>query len=369
MKKKILLLGGGHSNLQVLHHLAKLDRSLFNLTLISDVLYSPYSGMLPSYLAGVYKGPDLHFDLKKICARFGFEFIEDKVTYINYLNNQALTATGRVFDFDICSINLGIQPTAVPAAEDPSDNIIYVKPISKFIIGWNQTIHFAESSLKGLHFSVIGGGAGAFEIAIACRRKFHSLDHKISLITGQGGLLPEHNLAAQQYARQSLIDLNIELIQGHRVELIEKNHLNLNDKRQIETQICYVGTSAQAPDIFKLSGLPVNESGFVTVDENLLVSGLKNIFAAGDCCHFTPRPLPKAGVFAVRQGPVLSKNITALIQEQKKLAKYIPQAHFLTILVSGNNKAIASYKKFAFEGRLAWILKDYIDRKFMKRFS
>lgn len=82
-KKRILLLGGGHANLQVLHQLAKLDRSQFEVTLISDVTLSPYSGMLPSYLAGVYKADQLHFDLQKICRKFDYHFIKERVEEIN----------------------------------------------------------------------------------------------------------------------------------------------------------------------------------------------------------------------------------------------------------------------------------------------
>lgn len=367
--KEVLLLGGGHSNLQVLHQLARIDPSLFNLTLISDVLCAPYSGMIPSYLAGVYSEAELHFDLQKICDRFSFKFIEDKVTFIDSLRNQIHTATGKIIGYDICSINLGILPTLIPATQGPQKDIIYLKPISKLIERWKQTSQLAGASANGLSFTVIGGGAGAFEVAIACRRKFRSLDNKIRMIAGKGGLLPEYNRTAQKYARQSLKDLNIDLLEGVRVEHIESTSLLLDDTRHLDKQICFVGTSAQAPEVFRHSGLPVSKDGFVTVDENLLVSGLKNIFAAGDCCFFLPRPLPKAGVFAVRQGPVLAANITALILNQSALTKYFPQSPFLTILVSGDNKAIAAYKNFVFQGRWAWRLKDYIDRKFMKRFQ
>ncbi len=130
-----------------------------------------------------------------------------------------------------------------------------------------------------------------------------------------------------------------------------------------------VGTSAQASGIFRSSHLPVDSKGFVRVNADLRIEGFQNIFAAGDCCSFNPKPLPKAGVFAVREGPILLANITALINGSSNLSNYQPQSNFLTILVSGDKRAIASYRNFAFEGFLAWKLQDFIDLRFMKRFQ
>lgn len=367
--KQVLLLGGGHANLQVMHELARIDRSRFKLTLVSDVTHSPYSGMLPSYLAGVYKESELHFDLKKICDRFDFEFIHDGVAKINHLENKIETISGKAISYDFCSINLGIVPTQIPAVSEPKNDVIYIKPISKFIHQWHQTLYSASDSSQGLLFSIIGGGAGAFEVAVATRRRFPSPSTTVRIFTGSGGLLPEHNLKARALAGQSLKKLNIELIAGARVSQIENSHLKLDDGRRFERGVCLIATSAQAPEIFRSSKMPISDDGFVKVDEHLLVTGCNNIFASGDCCYFSPRPLPKAGVFAVRQGPIVSKNLTTLIMNQNALTKYSPQSRFLTLLVSGDQKAIASYGDFAFESQWAWRLKDFIDQKFMKKFS
>jgi selenide, water dikinase len=94
-----------------------------------------------------------------------------------------------------------------------------------------------------------------------------------------------------------------------------------------------------------------------------------SIFAAGDCATMTDDPRPRAGVFAVRQGPVLARNLMAAALG-KPLETYRPQGDFLTILRSGKGRAIAGRGRFlALEGRWVWRWKDRIDRNFMALFQ
>lgn len=367
--KKILLLGAGHANIQVLHQLALLDQSHIEVILISDVTNSPYSGMIPSYMAGIYEAQQLHFDLLKICLQYKFNFIVQKVEKIEARKNRVQLSDGSLIDYDICSINIGIEPRTIPNEADSQTDIIYLKPISKLIQKWDELIERSNKSNENTDFTVIGGGAAAFEIAIACRRRFPDLNHKIQMITGDHPLLFSQNMSTRKLAYKNLKRLQIDLIENVRVIKINEYDVELSDGQKIPRKVCLIGTSAQASPIFQLSHLPVNQDGFVRVDRNLRIEGFQNIFAAGDCCDFLLRSLPKAGVFAVREGPILFSNIKALIDRSSFLIDYKPQKDFLTIMVSGHKRAIFSYRGFAFEGKFAWWIKNFIDLKFMKRFQ
>lgn len=362
-KQKLVLIGAGHANIQVLHGLAQVDRSLFDLVLISDVLNAPYSGMLPSYLVGDFEYSELHFDLKKICDRLGFQFIFDRVKTIDSHARMIKLASGSQVSYDLAAINVGIQPQSIHLSEDKS--VLLVKPISKLIEKWKTLDQLIDHSI----ISVVGGGAGAFEIAVACSRRFKKKSIKVQLVTGDQGLLPSLNIKVQGLARKALKKMEIQLIEGSRVQEHLEGALRLQNGKVIPTTVCLVATSAKAPEWFKVSGLPISAQGFVKVQGDLLVEGHQTLFAAGDCCEFMNQSLPKAGVFAVRQGPILLENIKSLLQGQIKLQTYEPQKDFLTILISGPRTAIASKGAWAFEGRLAWVLKNWIDRKFMKRFG
>ena len=366
MKKKILLLGAGHAHIQLLHLLSGVDRSLFELILISDQMHSSYSGMIPSFLAGYYSQNQLQFDLQKICDRYHYTFIKGEATAIQISEKKVQISNGNYYDYDICSINIGIKTKSIPSAADSKSDVIYLKPISELISKWDQII---QRKTAPASLTIIGGGSAAFEIAVACRRRFNDLTIPIKIITGQSELLHEETQQTKNRARQSLQKLHIDIIEKVRVEKIESEYVFLSDGRKLSKHICLVGTSAKAPAFFKESGLPVNDSGFIQVDQYLNVLGLKNIFAAGDCCDFTPHPLPKAGVYAVREGPLLARNIISLLKDENKLKAYIPQSYFLKILITGKNEALATYKNLSFRGWLAWRLKDYIDKSFMTRFQ
>jgi selenide,water dikinase len=367
--KNILLIGGGHAHIQVLHQLSRLDPQKIRVTLVSDVKLAPYSGMIPSFLAGDYQSEELQFDLESICQRLGFEFLNKAVVKINANQNSAICADAQTLSFDICSINIGIRPQMIPAIGQNSRDVFYLKPISKLIEKWQSLATQFTKDKAELDLTIIGGGAAAFEIAVACRRHFKTLKTKIRIVTGKRPLLSDQNNRVQKLARESLELNSISCIEGQRVKTILDKKLLFEDGSELARQIIFVGVSAQAPEIFRNSNLKVNAGGFVQVNQFLQVLGHENLFAAGDCCEFTPRPLAKAGVFAVREGPILFENIKAKIMNQSQLIEYVPQKHWLSILVSGESKAILCYRNFAIRGRIAWLLKDYIDRRFMRRFQ
>ena len=91
------------------------------------------------------------------------------------------------------------------------------------------------------------------------------------------------------------------------------------------------------------------------------------VFAVGDCAAWEP-PLPKAGVYAVRMGPVLTHNLRAAL-EGRALRSYSPQSKFLALLATGDGRAIASRGRWSAEGRWLWRWKDHIDRSFLRGFA
>ena len=61
--RDLLLVGGGHSHVQVLKHFAMNPVPGVRLTLVSDADVAPYSGMVPGYIAGHYALDEIHIAL------------------------------------------------------------------------------------------------------------------------------------------------------------------------------------------------------------------------------------------------------------------------------------------------------------------
>jgi selenide,water dikinase len=115
-------------------------------------------------------------------------------------------------------------------------------------------------------------------------------------------------------------------------------------------------------------GLPLDADGFVRVEPTLEVVGSRDLFAAGDCASLPFAPwVRKAGVYAVRAGPVLDANLRARLAGGR-LRAYRPQRDFLTLLNLGGGEAIAAKWGVALSGRSAFRLKNWIDRRFVERF-
>ena len=129
----MILIGGGHSHLKVLMDFIKKPLSNLRITLISNVIDAPYSGMLPGYIEGLYSWREVNIDLYKLTISGNFRFINNFVTKIN--GNQKLVCfKNRIpISFDYLSINIGIESdfSKILGAKKYS---IPLKPISKISI-------------------------------------------------------------------------------------------------------------------------------------------------------------------------------------------------------------------------------------------
>ena len=89
--------------------------------------------------------------------------------------------------------------------------------------------------------------------------------------------------------------------------------------------------------------------------------------AAGDCASMDAHPRPKSGVYAVRAGKPLARNLRRALAGAP-LVRFVPQPQALYLLATGPRHAIAAWRGFSAEGNWVWHWKDHIDRRFMERY-
>jgi selenide,water dikinase len=112
----------------------------------------------------------------------------------------------------------------------------------------------------------------------------------------------------------------------------------------------------------------VDGRGYIRIRPTLQVDAHPDIFAVGDCASLRGERLPRAGVYAVRQGPVLRENLEAWLAGERPRA-WEPQGDFLALLNLGDGRAMAVKWGWAVVGRWVMWLKDRIDRRFVERFQ
>lgn len=375
---KLVLIGGGHSHAIALKLWSQQSVPGIELILISDVENTPYSGMLPGYVAGFYTYQETHINLVNLAAISGAKLILDKAIALDLENNQVVCQNHQPVSFDFLSLDIGSTPrtSEVPGA---SEFAIPVKPVPSFLKAWEQLLSkLSTSPQTAPRINIIGGGAGGVELAFTMHTRLRNLlgksgQSKISIIHRNHKLLSGHNRRVSNLIPKLLqqkgidIHLNTEVLEITKDNLLCQNNQEPNNYT-INTDYTFWVTQADSPAWIKSSALTLDDRGFILVDNNLQSLSHPQVFATGDIATMQNYQRPKAGVFAVRQGKPLYQNWLNVLTNNPCQA-YVPQEKYLALIGTGDYRAIASWGNLCWRSRLLWDLKDYIDRKFMNQFT
>lgn len=381
-KKRLVLLGGGHSHLAVLMSLAKDPVPGLDLTLISRDIETPYSGALPAFLCGHAREDDFLIDLRPLAQMAGARLIQAGVDTID-LQQRTLHCAGRPpVHFDVLSLNLGSRPdsSAIPGADR---HAIAVKPIAGFLERWEQIQRDYEAALAAgtlYTIAIVGGGPASVELACALQEKLHRtggprLLLRIVLVTSRARVLWGLASSAGALARRTLQARDIDVRLHCRVVGIEADQLRVEDSTpgreghvsSIACNATIIATGASAAPWLGATGLALDSRGFVRVNNRLQSMSHPFVFAAGDIAAIAGQPRPRSGVYAVRQGMPLARNLRRFAQGEP-LLPYFPQSKALALLYTGNGQAIATRGQWAAQGHWAWRWKDWIDKRFVAKY-
>ena len=377
--KDLVLVGGGHSHLSVLKYFGMNPVPGLRLTLITRDLHTPYSGMLPGYVAGHYEYDQAHIDLRPLAQFAKARIFHAEVQSINLEDKQIICPDRPPINYDLVSINIGSKPGTlhIPGADEFT---IPVKPIDRFLTQWDALITSVLESTqqnKTFNLAIVGGGAGGVEMALATQYRLQYLlkleninpnKLEIALYSDSDNILNSHNAQVRRRFRRILHQRDIKILTSQKIEKVEHNQLISADGTQYTAHATLWVTNASAPTWLAETGLQVDEQGFIAVNDSLQSVSHESVFAAGDIAAVINHPRPKSGVFAVRQGPPLARNLARAIQN-KPLKLFKPQKNFLGLISTGNKYAIASRSNWSLAGAWLWNIKDKIDRKFMDNFN
>ena len=368
LKKRIVLIGGGHTHALVLRMWAMAPRPGTEIVLVSPVNMAAYSGMLPGNIAGHYSEAEMHIDLRRLAHAAGAMFVEASAEGINLPSRTVTLKSRPPLSFDLASINVGGSPKLglIPGAEQWA---IPVKPVPRFLVHWQELLKSATRLAKHqqLRIILVGGGAGGVELALSMRRRLGPAAD-ITVIHSGNTLMSSHNKRVQKILTGELHRKAIKVITGDAAALVRQNSLTLSSGLKLPFDAIYVTTPAQAPQWFRATGLQLTAQGYLAVDESLQSMNAPGVFAAGDCATVIGQERPRSGVFAVRQGAPLFQNLK-LALKGKALKKVHLQRAFLSLIGTGDQRAVAARGKWATSGTWIWRWKQHIDQRFMTKFS
>ena len=367
MEKHLVLVGGGHAHLTVLVNLAKYIERGHRVTLIGPSPYHYYSGMGPGLLSRIYRPQEVRFHAKKTAEDRGATFIEDRVVRINPAERTLHLHSGNQVSYDIVSFNTGSDVPLNGVVSENRENIVPVKPVFNLL----KVQRFIVPALKErpMNLVVVGGGPAGLEVTANLWRLVNQNggNATIKLIAGRKllGDLPEK---VRTLALASLTGRGITVIEGKRIKEVTGKEIRMADGASLPFDVAFMALGVQPSRIFRDSGIATGPDGGLLVNSFLQSVAHPEMFGGGDCVSFADRPLAKVGVYAVRQNPILFHNLLAAL-EGREMKIFMPQKDYMLIFNMGNGRGILWKKNFVYEGRLAFLLKDYIDRKFMKKFQ
>lgn len=368
-RRDLVLIGGGHSHVGVLRAFMMRPEPGLRLTLIAKELEAPYSGMLPGFVAGMYTREDAHIDLLPLAQAAGARLIIGAATGLDLEERRVFIEGRDSLRFDLLSLNVGITPR-LNGVEGAAAHGIAVKPVSQFAARWEALRKAAAAADGPRRIAVIGGGAAGFELSLAAARRLRAEadapdDFDFTLISG-GPLLIGFARGVQAAARKALAETKVHVIEGDAALSLSGDAIQLASGAVVPCDAALIAADAQAPTWLAKTGLARDAEGYLAVAPTLESLSHPGVFAAGDCAAVEGYPRPKAGVFAVRQGPPLAANLRRAARDEP-LRPFRPQSRFLSLLATADGSAIASRGGWSAQGAWVWSWKDRIDRAFMDK--
>lgn len=340
----------------------------YEVTVVQPSEYHYYSGMGPGMLGNSYEPDDIRFATRWLVEEKGGRFILGKASLIDPLKQLvSLEGMDEAYYYDVLSCNVGSYvPRGIIAGK--SDNVFTAKPIEELLAARRKILELASQG--GVSVGVIGSGPSAIEIA----GNIHQLGRErakgpvtVRMFGGRNFMSgrPER---VRRLTKDLLKRKGVEIIEGDYVRQINNNTVILESGESYRADVIFPALGVKPSGIFTQSGLPTAPDGGLEVNEFLQCSRHQNIFGGGDCIYFKSHPLDKVGVYAVRQNPVLYANLMASLEGQP-LEKFSPGGSYLLIYNLGDGEGVLSKWSLTFAGRLAFTIKDYIDRKFIRAFQ
>ena len=374
--KDLVLVGGGHSHVAVLKRFGMKPVPGVRLTLICRDAHTPYSGMLPGYVAGHYDYDEAHIDLGALARFANARFYHSAVTGLDLSGKRVLCDNRPPVPFELLSINTGSTPNT-SLVQGATSNVVPVKPINNFLDRWEALSARAMSQEGPVRIAVVGAGAGGVEILLAIQHRLGRLraaagkpadNIEFHLFSGTEHILPTHNAKVRATFLKTLQHRNVVLHLGEPVTQVEPGILRTGAGDAIAADEILWVTAAGAPDWPAKAGLDTDAGGFIKVTDTLQSTSHPDVYAAGDVSAMVNHPRPKSGVFAVRQGKPLARNLRRALLGKQPTAFRL-QSKFLSLISTGDKYAVASRGGWSVKGRTIWTWKDRIDRRFMDKFN
>jgi NADH dehydrogenase FAD-containing subunit len=375
MMPRVVLAGEGHGHLHTLRRAAEYARHGIALTLVAPSPFR-YSGMASGVLGGSYAPGENVIDASRWVVEAGGTVVRDEVVRVEPAARLVHLAGGPPLPYDVLSLSVG-STTALPAALAGAPAVVTVKPVEHLTL-LHERLAARLAGGSRPRVVVAGGGASGCEVAANLLALADRCGGSIAVTLVHEGerLLPESTPAAAASVHRFLGTRGVDVLTGTRLTGFDGSRAGVErvagaePSPDIAADLVVAATGLRPPSLLAESGLPTAPDGSILVDDALRSTGNAHVFGVGDCVSLDGHDLPRIGVYAIRQAPVLHHNLIAAARGEPEAAlrRFEPQQRYLLILNLGGGNALATRRSLHWQGRAAWWLKNSIDRRFISRY-
>ncbi|WP_323792714.1 NAD(P)/FAD-dependent oxidoreductase [Nocardioides sp.] len=351
---ELLLVGAGHAHLHLIAHAADLVAAGYRVRVLAPPSFD-YSGVASATAAGSLPASTGRIDIRALCALQPVDLVEATLVDLDVPGQVATTSTGETLSYDVLSFNVG---SVVDTRDLPvDDQVLRVKPLSDL-----AELSARLEAVPGATVTVIGGGSTGLELAT--HLSVRPGVARVRLVEAGPTIGADLPAGARRRLVRLLARRGVEVLTNTSVREITGREVLL-DSGPLPHDVALLATGLAAPPLLQRVG--VGGTHGVPVTATLQHVDHPEIYAGGDCAHFTPQPLPRVGVHGVRQGPVLLASLLARAGGDP-LPTYTPPARSLSVLDLGGGVGLAVRGRWWWYGAAALRLKERIDIRWLDKY-
>lgn len=370
--KRLILIGGGHAHLRLLHRIPELVARNVEVTVLDGRPELWYSGMMPAVLGGMVTMEAARIPIREIATRHGATFFQQQATHIDH-RRRTVETDGGEYAWDVASIAVGSR-VVPPIPVSPEAEVMSAKPVARLPELLSATVRRLEAtSTQSVRVVFIGGGASAVELSGNLARGIRKRDPHwgerldLTIVTRGASLIPRMPAAAQQICYDSLTARGVRVLSDSTPRYVSSSAVDLEGGPSVPTDITVFCTGLSAPSVIATSGLPHGNHGELVVRDTLRTADAP-IYGGGDCIGIDGIELERIGVHAVRQSGILEYNVLQELAgaSPATLQRYVPPPAPLLILNLGDGTGVVVKGRRVIHGRLPYRVKERIDWAFVR---
>jgi sulfide:quinone oxidoreductase len=346
MKKKVLILGGGFAGLQAAKLLQK--HKGFQVTLISDRDYLylyPISIWIPT---GEKKIEDVKVNLYDISVREGFNVYVDDIVNIRTADNMVMCGR-KVFKYDYLILAIGAEKVLMPGHEHslsicgkPEVSVQIKQALDKLIAKGSGRIAVGFGGNPKDKSAVRGGPAFEllFNIHHLLTKKNIRNNFELTFFAPMESPGERMGPKALVMVDKLFTKLSIGKRYGKKIKAFDASGVTFEDDSTLPSDMILFIPASAGHSLLKNFDLPLNDAGFVKIDNTCLVHGSKNIYAIGDIAAIEgPGWIAKQGHIAELMGRIAAFNIIAHASGHSERKTYQEHLNIICVMDTGNGAA------------------------------